>query len=137
MVTHTQTPAEPDPGATCLVYDGECPVCKSYVKFVRLQESIGPVELHNAREGGEIVDYILGQGLDLDEGMVLWYQGRLYHGVDCIHMLALMSTRSGVFNRLNAMLFSSPKLSKVLYPVLRSGRNTLLRLLGRDKLNLA
>jgi predicted DCC family thiol-disulfide oxidoreductase YuxK len=125
----------PDEGLV-LVYDGECPVCSSYVQYIRLKESVGRVTLLNAREGGEWVERIRTAGLDLDEGMVLIYGGRYYHGADCIHMLALLSTGSGVFNRINSVVFRSPRLSAYLYPMLRFGRNTLLRLLGRTRLHL-
>src|SRR6185312_9714082 len=94
------------PGLT-LIYDGQCPVCSSYVRYVRLKNSAGPLTLINARDGGELVDSVRRAGLDLDEGMVLIYGGRLYHGADCIHMMALLSSRSGVFNSINAALFRS------------------------------
>jgi hypothetical protein len=51
-------------------------------------------------------------------------------------MLALLSTSSGSFNRINALVFSRPRLARVLYPVLRAGRNLLLRILHRSKLRL-
>lgn len=121
---------------TVLVYDGECPVCSAYVRFVRFRESVGDVALVNARDGGEIVETILAQNLDLNEGMVLWYGGRFYHGSDCIHMLAILSGESGTLNRLNAVIFRQPTLAKVLYPLLRFGRNSLLWILGRSKLEL-
>jgi predicted DCC family thiol-disulfide oxidoreductase YuxK len=120
-----------------LVYDGECPVCSSYVRYVRLRESVGRVSLINAREGGPWVERVRAAGLDLDEGMVLLYGGRFYHGADCIHMLALLSTNSGFFNRINSAIFRNAALSGVLYPVLRFGRNLLLRLLGRKPLHLS
>jgi predicted DCC family thiol-disulfide oxidoreductase YuxK len=119
-----------------LVYDGECPVCSSYVRYVRLKESAGRVTLVNARDGGPWVERIRAAGMDLDEGMVLVYGGRFYHGADCIHMLALLSTPSGLFNRINATMFRSARLSAVLYPLLRCGRNLLLWLLGRKRLQL-
>jgi predicted DCC family thiol-disulfide oxidoreductase YuxK len=114
-----------------LVYDGECPVCSSYVRYVRIKESAGQVTLINARDGGAWVDKVRAAGLDLNEGMVLFYGGRLYHGADCVHMLALLSSASGFFNRLNAMMFRSQAIAKFMYPILRAGRNLLLRLLGR------
>ena len=57
-----------------------------------------------------------------------------YHGHDCIHMLALLSTPSSAFNRLNAARFRAPRAARLLYPVLRTGRNAALRLLGRSKI---
>lgn len=117
-----------------IVYDGECPFCSRYVAMVRLRESLGRVRLVNARDPDPLVAELRRKGFDLDEGMVLKLGDRLYHGADCINMLALLSTPSGMFNRLNGMIFRSRTVSKLLYPVLRAGRNTVLMLLGRTKL---
>ena len=124
-------------GDAWLVYDGDCPFCSRYVQYLRLREAAGPVRLVNAREGGPLVDELRRAGLDLDEGMVLKLGGRYYHGADCIHALALLSSSSGLFNRINAKVFHSPVLSRALYPVLRAGRNTVLRMLGRTKIAAA
>jgi predicted DCC family thiol-disulfide oxidoreductase YuxK len=118
-----------------IVYDGQCPFCSRYVQLVRLRESLGRVQLVDARKGGPEVEEVRKAGLDLDEGMVLKLDGRLYHGADCIHMVALLSTPSSWFNRVNAAMFRSRTASRLLYPVLRTGRNTVLRMLGRSKLN--
>jgi predicted DCC family thiol-disulfide oxidoreductase YuxK len=120
---------------TWIVYDGQCPFCSRYVQLVRLRESLGRVQLVDARKGGPEVEEVRQAGLDLDEGMVLKLDGRLYHGADCIHMVALLSTPSSWFNRVNAAMFRSRTASRLLYPVLRTGRNTVLRILGRSKLN--
>lgn len=125
----------PDPDQQWLLYDGECPFCAAYVSMVRLRDAVGPMPLINAREGGPEVREARAAGLDLDEGMVLKLDGRLYHGQDCVNRLALITTPSGGFNRLNAWVFRSPTRSRILYPVLRSGRNLALRLLGRTKMN--
>lgn len=117
-----------------LIYDGECPFCSQYVKLVRVREAIGPLRLINAREGGPEFDEVMRAGLDLDEGMVLKLSGRLYHGEDCIHALALLGEPKGVFNRFNAWVFKSPKRAAVLYPILRACRNFVLRLMGRKKI---
>lgn len=133
VAQHASSVSEPQ---SFLVYDGECPVCSAYVRIVRFRESAGAIELINARDGGPIVDRIVDEGLDLDEGMVLLYGDTFYHGADCIHMLAMLSSKSGIVNRINAAVFRSRVLSKYLYPILRFGRNTLLKLLGRSPLDL-
>ena len=122
-----------DPAAT-IVYDGECPFCSRYVKLLRLRESIGRVELVDARQGGPVVDEIRSAGLNLDQGMVLKMDGRLYYGADCIHRLALLSTPSGWFNSISRAIFRSPTASRLLYPVLRAGRNATLGALGRERM---
>ena len=126
-----------DGGDAWLIYDGDCPFCSRYAHYVRVRDSVGRLHLVNARDGGPLVDAIRAHGLDLDEGMVLKLGERVYHGADCIHALALLGTRSGGFNRLNAAIFRSPQAARLLYPVLRAGRNLVLRALGRTRLESA
>lgn len=117
--------------APWLLYDGECPFCSSYVSLVRLRDSVGPVRMIDARQGGPELVEIRAAGLEIDQGMVLKLDGRLHHGDACIHRIALLTTPSGAFNLLNAWVFRSETRSRALYPLLRSGRNLALRLLGR------
>ncbi len=114
-----------------IIYDGQCPVCTRYIRYLRLREVAGEVELIDARLGGEEVDAVRRRGVSLDEGMVLRLDDRYFHGADAMHHLALLSTRSGIFNRINFWLFRSELRARVAYPVLRASRNLLLRLLGR------
>lgn len=118
-----------------LVYDKQCPACDFYCNLARIRESAGRLVLVDARDGGPIMDEITAAGLDIDQGMVLKVGGTLYYGSDAIHMLSLLGTRSGVFNRLTFWAFRSRRVAAVLYPVLRFFRNLLLKLLGRTKIN--
>ena len=118
-----------------LVYDKECPACNYYCQMVRIRKSVGELRLVDAREPGEIMDEITAAGLDIDQGMVLKMGGALYYGADAIHMLSLIGSESGVFNKLNYWLFRSKSVSRVLYPILRFFRNLLLKILGKTKIN--
>ena len=118
-----------------LVYDKECPACNSYCQVVRIRETVGALKLVDARESSAVMDEITAQGLNIDQGMVLKMGGRLYYGSDAIHAMALISSRSGIFNRLNYWMFKSPVLSRLLYPVFRFFRNLLLKLLRKTKIN--
>lgn len=117
-----------------LIYDGECPFCSRYVSLVRIKEAAGQLQLIDARGGGPEVEEIRARGLIIDEGMVLVMNGQYFHGDDCLNRLALLSTRSGIFNRINFWLFQSALVARICYPVLRFGRNLALRLLGKHKL---
>jgi predicted DCC family thiol-disulfide oxidoreductase YuxK len=120
-----------------LVYDGDCPFCSAFVKRLRIEAALGELELINARDAGPIVEEVRAHGLDLDAGMVLVLGDRYFHGEECLHRLALMSTRYGWFNRLNAWLFSRRALARFAYPLLRAGRNLALRVLGRRPISSA
>ncbi|HWE46309.1 MAG TPA: DCC1-like thiol-disulfide oxidoreductase family protein [Caulobacteraceae bacterium] len=122
-------------GEAWLVYDGECPACRNFTSHVRLRKSVGEVHLVDAREGGPIVDEIQAAGFDLDKGMAFKIGGRLYHGADCLHVLALLSSDRGWFNRLNAALFRWPLVSRLAYPPLKAGRNLLLFVRGKRPIN--
>jgi predicted DCC family thiol-disulfide oxidoreductase YuxK len=129
----SKIPAEGNCGAW-LIYDGECPFCRFYARYLKVRDSLGDLQLVNAREAVEIVDELRLAHIDLDEGMVLKIGNRTYVGAECIHILALLCSRSTIFNRANALIFRSATLSRLLYPVLRAGRNMSLLLLGRTRI---
>jgi predicted DCC family thiol-disulfide oxidoreductase YuxK len=120
-----------------IIYDGECPVCSYYAHALRIKENAGGLQLIDARENADhpFIKEINSRKLDLDEGMVLVYRDVFYHGQDALHMMALLGSNHGLFNKINALLFSSKTVSKVCYPFLRGARNLLLRLRGVQKLN--
>ena len=99
---------------------------------MRLAESAGNLELLDARQRPELAQQLRRNGYDLDEGMLVVVGERYYHGAAAIHVLALMSSRSGWFNRLNYRVFRSPKWSSAVYPLLVAGRWLLLRILRRE-----
>ncbi len=120
-----------------IVYDGECPFCSRYIGVLRLRDVAGPVRLIDARSGDAAAARFQQMGFDLNDGMVVEYAGRVHHGADGLHLLAMLSTASGTFNKLNATVFRSTAASKLLYPALRAGRNLTLRALGRSKIDSA
>lgn len=126
------TTAHPD---VLLVYDRECPLCNAYCQVVRIRETVGNLRIVDARESSEVMQEITNMGLDIDQGMVLKMNDQIYYGTDAIHALALISSRSGVFNRVNYWIFRSKHISKILYPLMREGRNLLLKILRKTKIN--
>lgn len=118
-----------------LIYDRDCPACNYYCQIVRIRDSVGTLKIVDARENSDVMKEITDRGLDIDQGMVLKMHDQFYYGADAIHALSMMSSRSGFFNRFNYWLFRSKTLSSVLYPVLRSLRNLLLKILGKTKIN--
>ena len=114
-----------------IIYDGECPFCASYVRMARLREAVGQVELVDARGPDPRVAEARAAGLDLDDGMVVLWQGRRHYGAEAVHLIALLSGEGGLGNRLQRRIFRSPRAAALLYPWLVRGRRLWLRLSGR------
>lgn len=117
-----------------IYYDGECPFCTRYVKLLRLKQSIGDVNLIDLRDDPALRKDLTDAGFDLDQGMVVEFEGQRLGGADATNALAMMSTPSNLFNQLNKTLFSAPAISTAIYPVLRSGRWLTLFLMGRKSI---
>jgi predicted DCC family thiol-disulfide oxidoreductase YuxK len=118
-----------------LVYDKQCPACDNYCQRVSIKRSLGSLQIIDARQPSDVLVEITAQGLDIDQGMVLKVNGQLHYGTDAMHVLSLMSSRRGLFNRLNYWGFRSATVSRLFYPLLKMCRNLLLKILGRIKIN--
>ncbi len=92
--------------------------------------------LVDARQEPALVQRLERLGYSLDQGMLLNIDDQYYHAAAAVHVLALMSSRSDWFNRLNYRLFRSPLAASIVYPLLVVGRRALLWLLGRKPLSV-
>ena len=119
---------------TAVIYDGECPFCSSYVRWVRLRKSVGPVSLIDARSLPADLLKSIRDKYDLDQGMVFIHGERTYWGADAIHALSLLSG-DGFFTRLCAALFQHQILARVIYPILRLGRNIAIHARGKGTIH--
>lgn len=112
-------------------------MCSRYVQLLRLRKHLD-LQLVDVRGQPDSYHRLLAEGMDLDKGMVLELRGEsathTYHGADCLQRLALLSSASDRFNRINSAVFRQPALSALVYPVLVSLRNLLLWMLGRKRL---
>lgn len=124
-----------EPEGVTIVYDGDCPFCSAYVRMMRLREAVGPVRLVDARTEAPLVARLMAEGYDLDRGMVVQTGDAVHYGDSAVHVLSLMTTRSGIFNRLMRAVFSRKRVARAIYPPLVAGRNLTLRILGRSKIS--
>jgi predicted DCC family thiol-disulfide oxidoreductase YuxK len=118
-----------------LVYDAQCPVCDAYCRAVARNGSLPELELVDARAPSAVMEEITARGLDIDEGMVVKVDGQLYYGADAIHALTIRGGTASTLDRINRWLFGSARRARHLYPLLRSGRNLLLKALRRTPIN--
>ena len=105
-----------------IVYDGDCPFCSSYVALLRLREQYD-VRLVDARKEPAVA---ARYGLDLNEGMVVDLDGKVYHGARAMSLLARLS---GTLSPLR-----SERVASAVYPLFRFGRNVALKVLGRRQI---
>lgn len=113
-----------------ILYDDQCPVCRSYCTRVELAEAGDKLELVDARKSGALMDEVTAQGLDIDEGMAVKIDGKIHYGSEAMRVLVPL-TKAG---RLQRLLFSTKKLSSIVYGFCKGVRNLLLRILGIRKI---
>lgn len=112
------------------VYDGECPICQLGASFYKVRQSVGRLHLIDAREERQhpVMREIKRAHLDLDEGMVIKYSGKLYQGEEALHLMATLGANTGVLNRINNFLFRSKKIAVLCYPSMKKARALVLKL---------
>lgn len=115
-----------------LIYDGDCPLCRHFVAAQRLQQHFGTLTLLNARDLPEQAPLLLAelqhQRLIINQSMVLRVDGRWLKGPEVLQLLASLNEASWR-NSLWLYWFQSASRARFSYPLLRSGRNLLLKLL--------
>jgi predicted DCC family thiol-disulfide oxidoreductase YuxK len=130
-----QSEGDADTKHIWIVYDGMCPFCTSYVMRYRIGQLADEIHMIDARSGHPLVQEVKAGGLDLEDGMAVKWNGRCYHGADALHLLAILGSARGLFNRLNRQVLSRPKLAHFLYPHLVTGRRLTLKMLGRPPID--
>ena len=117
-----------------IFYDGECPFCRFYVRAVRLRETVGEFRLVDLRKDAKARQTFQSRGYNLDKGFIVQINNEVYFGPEGIHILALMTSPIGFFNRLCSLIFAHRALAVVFYPILAFGRSVTLLALGVSSL---
>jgi hypothetical protein len=105
------------------------------VRFFRLEEALGPVDLIDARSGDPRVARYWRDDFDLDQGTLFIHRGRVHYGADAVNLLAGLSRPSGFFNKLNRLALSDAGSAAVFYPLLKLGRRLILAARGKTALS--
>ena len=115
----------PPPG-DYLLYDGECPICAGFVKFAEFRRRHPHIKLLDARHEPALVAELRRDGYEINDGMVLVVDGKLYYGADASEKLASYRSDLPAAKRAAmAAIGASP------YPLLRGMRNALLWVRGK------
>lgn len=122
-----------DSGGAILVYDGDCPVCSNYVLHSRLKERFPDIRLVSARENDPAVAEAHKSGIDLNEDMALWWNGKWITGGEAMVEISRHGTPGFLERGLLWFLGKGPQRSS-RYRILVRMRKLLLRLLGRREI---
>ncbi|MEM9421387.1 MAG: DCC1-like thiol-disulfide oxidoreductase family protein [Pseudomonadota bacterium] len=112
---------------TKVVYDGECPFCRSYVAYARLRRRHGDVLLVDARCHPELIDRYAAQGHNIDESFIVEVGDKVLSGGAA--MAFIHSSLAPAWTGLP--LLANERLLHAVYPALRWSRNMSLRILGK------
>ena len=126
----------PSKQAIWFVYDGECAICSMAAAAFQVRKAVGTLNLVDARTdaGNPVLNEVNLARLDLDEGMVIKYGGRLYLGAEALQLMALIGSEHGWLNRLNALLFRNKSVARFAYPFMRAARKLAVALKGSGKI---
>jgi len=114
-----------------LLYDGECPACSSFVAFSRLRQLHPSLRVLDARENPELVEDLRRRGYEINEGMVMQLDGRIFFGAEATRQIARHARGGGTLRTALLKVIGDAPWSRALYPLLNAGRRLLLRTLGR------
>ena len=115
-----------------IAYDGDCPVCKSFITFSRMKDKF-KFKLYNLRENTKLKKQLFSRGFDLNEGMILFFEGEYYFGSDAIKMISILGTKNNLQTSIYRIIFGGKKRANFIYPILKLGRSVLLMILGKKK----
>jgi predicted DCC family thiol-disulfide oxidoreductase YuxK len=117
-----------------VIYDGDCPFCRSYVAYSALSQRFARLDLIDARTDPELQLTYRSLGYDLNEGMVVIENGLIFHGSRAMERIAYHTRGNRRGNALLARVMFDSRTAEKLYGVLSVGRSIVLKILRRTKL---
>jgi len=122
-------------GSLKILYDGECPFCKNFVRFMRFRENVSDdILLIDVRQNQKEKGRYIKAGYDFNEGMIVDWGGDIYYADQAVYILGILSSNDTFWSKLNRLVFKSQKRAKFLYPILKCGRRVALKILGRSSI---
>src|SRR5262245_13532205 len=114
-----------------VLYDGGCPICSNYVAWTNLRNVRPDILLIDAREAGELVEGFRAEGIEINDNMVLKLGSLTLYGADAFSALLRLGQPKPVILKAMLICFSTPTVSRPLYPLLVLCRKILLFMLRR------
>lgn len=80
-----------------IIYDNGCPVCSFYISISHIKEKFGKVNLIKARDNQNILNYIKSMNIDINEGMIVIFDNKLYYGSDAINIISILGKKNLIY----------------------------------------
>ena len=114
-----------------IIYDNGCPVCSFYISISHIKEKFGKVNLIKARDNHKILNYVNSLNIDINEGMIVIFNKKLYYGPDALNIISILGKKNSFINFITANIFRFKFFSVLIYPLLKIGRRIILFILGK------
>ncbi len=115
------------------IYDGDCPICNHFA--CELGQSQDKLDLTDARGAPELIEQMKSNGVNIDDGTVVFVDGRMLYGVEAVIYLANNLQPSGFLSSIFISLFRYRLFARFFYPLLVLLRKLLLMILGKPLIN--
>ena len=114
------------------IYDGECPFCNHFAQLLELKCSLPGFEILDGRKNLPLLSKLHNQGYDLNKGAILIKNENLMHGADAINWICSeIKKPSDTLLEVLRIIFTSNKMTNLLFPFLLWGRRLSLTLKGK------
>ena len=118
-----------------VLYDGECPVCGAYIALAQLRMLRPDLQVLDARHEPALVAALRAEGFDVNDSILVRLGPQVYSGGAATRLISQLGSANPIVRRAALYAIGGAPWSYALYPWLRAGRNGLLRILGRGKID--
>tara|TARA_A100001015_G_scaffold317123_2_gene433219 strand:+ start:272 stop:655 length:384 start_codon:yes stop_codon:yes gene_type:complete len=118
-----------------ILYDGECPFCKSFILLMNLRKNIPDIEILNARDMHGLVVNFREQGMEINDGMIMRLNGTTFFGDEVLIVISDLGRGEGFGFKLVRAVFKHEVVAKNLYPILVNCRAVFFRLIRKKMID--
>ena len=118
-----------------VIYDGECPFCKSFVYLTNLKKLGYEVSLINAREKSDDIVRDIAKIYNLDDGMVVIIGNDILYGYNAARFLTTGFRATNLLAIMYYLVLRNEKFAELFYPILVKARKFYFRIVGKKLIN--
>lgn len=112
-----------------IYYDSGCIFCNNYIKLTKLKEDFDVI-LISFRDNDEIVEKFCDMDINVDDGMVIEHNEKIYFGAKAMMFLSKYDNSSSIYNTLINLLFRLNLFPNFIYNSFKFIRSLVLKLMG-------